>query len=441
MRRFLLIGNGGREHALATALAGSRVCSALYAYMGSPNPGIIGLSKGYKIGEFEELKSLLEFARESKTDIAVVGPEAALAAGVVDALERLGIKCFGPTKEGARLETSKGFTRQIMQKYGIPGLPKFKVFSKITGISQFMDEVKDFVVKPDGLTGGKGVKVLGEHLHSKDDALKYCEEVLGSHTAVIIEERLEGEEFSLMSITDGKTLAHCPAVQDHKRAYDGDSGPNTGGMGSYSDADHSLPFLREEDIKQAWEINSQMLQALNNELTSRYKGVMYGGFIATSQGVKLIEYNARFGDPEAENIFPILETDFGEIVKATVEGRLNRMDVRLKNKATVCKYIVPKGYPGNPQKGGEISIEEGIEAELYYASIIEENGRLIAQSSRSIAVVGIGDTINDAEAACQRGVEKIHGSVFYRRDIGTDALIQKRIAHMKRLRVAEKVIS
>jgi phosphoribosylamine--glycine ligase len=208
-----------------------------------------------------------------------------------------------------------------------------------------MEELGDFVVKPDGLTAGKGVKVFGEHLHSIDQAFAYATEVLETHPRVQIEERLEGEEFSLQTITDGRSVIHCPLVQDHKRAFAGDQGPNTGGMGSYSCADFSLPFLSDADVLQAHIISEKVIEALNAETGRPYKGVLYGGFIATADGVRLIEYNARFGDPEAMNVLPILDADFADLCFSVAEGTLGDTSWSFQSRATVCKYVVPEAYP------------------------------------------------------------------------------------------------
>ena len=204
------------------------------------------------------------------------------------------------------------------------------------------------------------MRVAGDHLHSQDDALSYCQELVSRGDEFVIEEKLIGQEFSLMSFCDGNTLKHMPAVQDHKRAYEGDTGPNTGGMGTYSDTNHSLPFLNDNDIAKAHAINTSTVRALKDKFGVGYKGVLYGGFITTAKGVKLIEYNARFGDPEAMNVLPLLDSDFVEICNGIANGTLENVDVKFQHKATVCKYAVPEGYPDNPTKGGPIAVS-GIE--------------------------------------------------------------------------------
>jgi phosphoribosylamine--glycine ligase len=306
----------------------------------------------------------------------------------------------------------------------------------LNGVTQFLNVLgENYVVKYDGLAGGKGVKVSGEHLHSHDEALAYCQELTDKGDEFVIEEKFIGEEFSLMSFCDGDTLKHMPAVQDHKRAYDGDTGPNTGGMGTYSDADQSLPFLTDDDITQAHEINLQTAKAVKDKFGEGYKGILYGGFMATANGVKLIEYNARFGDPEAMNVLSLLESDFIEICNGIADGSLNKVDVHFSNKATVCKYAVPEGYPDSPVKDEQIDISKIKNPDgLFYASVDIQNGKLVEVGSRTVAVVGMADSISNAEKIAEKEVSAIAGPLFHRSDIGTDMVIQKRINHMKSIR-------
>ena len=227
-----------------------------------------------------------------------------------------------------------------------------------------------------------------------------------------------------------------PAVQDHKRAYEGDTGPNTGGMGTYTDQNHSLPFLKTSDIQQAQNINVSVSEALKKEFGEGYKGILYGGFMATSEGVKVIEYNARFGDPEAMNVLSILETDFFEICDAISNGLLNKLDIAFQKKATVCKYAVPEGYPDSPVKGEPIYIDNNTEnlGEFFYASIDLKNNKLIELGSRTIAAVGIANTISEAEKIAEKKINCVKGPLFHRGDIGTNEIIQKRIKHMNHIR-------
>ncbi|MDP2268335.1 MAG: phosphoribosylamine--glycine ligase, partial [Deltaproteobacteria bacterium] len=371
----LLIGNGAREHALAEALLRSSHSPALFAYMKSKNPGIAALAERVKIGSYSDLPAIRDWAKAGSVAFAVIGPEDPLQNGVVDVLGELGIPSVGPTKNLARLETSKTFTRNLLAKYGIPGNPLFGNFSSAAGIEAFLDTMEDIVIKPDGLTGGKGVMVQGDHFSTRREALDICRSILSEHAWVTIEEKMEGEEYSLQCLTDGKTVVATPPVQDHKRRFNDDKGPNTGGMGSYSCADHSLPFLEPKDIEAGLAITQQVAEAVYRETGRRYRGVMYGGFMITKQGVRLLEYNARFGDPEAMNILPLLKTDFIDLCQAIMEGSLDRIKIEFAAQATVCKYIVPQEY-GLPQGGHDAPVrEEKIEigplsgAKLYYSSV------------------------------------------------------------------------
>ncbi|MFH1134127.1 MAG: phosphoribosylamine--glycine ligase [Nanoarchaeota archaeon] len=425
----LLIGGGAREHAIAEALASSG--AEVITLMPARNPGIMRLSSSYFIGKLVD-KELLTRIAARKPDFAVIGPEAPLDAGVVDFLEEKGVPCVGPIAELARLETSKTFTRQLMEKHAVPGMPRWRSFSTLEDIQDFIDEVGQVVLKPDGLTGGKGVKVQGEHFVDSEDAVAYCAEVLKTHPSIVVEEKLEGEEFSLQCLTDGKHIMMTPPAQDHKRAFEDDQGPNTGGMGSYSCENHLLPFLTYEDVEDALEITHGMVRALYSETGKRYKGVMYGGFMLTRKGVKLIEYNARFGDPETMNVLPLLETNFADICKAVCEASLNRIRPRFARKATVCKYVVPQGYPDKPVRDVPIEIGES-QARIYHASLEERKDGLFLLGSRAAAFLGIGDSVEEAEKIAQQGVESVKGPVFFRRDIGTKALLQKRINHMRQI--------
>jgi phosphoribosylamine--glycine ligase len=440
MPNILLVGNGAREHAMAEAIIRSQQNPRLFSFMKANNPGIASLSEKIQIGSYADLTAITGFAKENKIDFAVIGPEDPLNNGVVDALEKIGIPAVGPTKSLARLETSKSFTRNLVSLYKIPGNPQYKVFKEIDGVEAFLNELEGIVLKPDGLTGGKGVLVQGDHFSTKEEALKLCKQILAESSSLIIEEKFDGEEFSLQCLCDGKTVVGTPLVQDHKRRFDGDKGPNTGGMGSYSLADHSMPFLKPQDLQDGLEITRQVAAALLKETGSPYKGVMYGGFIATKNGVKLLEYNARFGDPEAMNILPLLKTDFVEICKHIIDGTLDKLKIEFEHKATVCKYVVPKGY-GLPADhpdaaSSKVKIEVGNvgKARLYYSSVDKKEDGLYLSSSRAIGIVGIADTLDEARKISEQGVKAIKGPVAYREDIGTDALIQKRIDHMNKIR-------
>ena len=432
----LLLGSGAREHAIARALACSPQNPAIACLAANNNPGIQKLAEEFKVGSISDPKSVVSFAQKCCAKLAIIGPEAPLEAGVSDALWNAGIPTVGPKKAHAQIETSKGFTRDLLAKYNIPGGPLYRRFDSLDGVAEFLEELgEDYVVKYDGLMGGKGVKVSGDHLHSHDEALDYCTKLVNRGGSFVVEEKLIGEEFSLMSFCDGEHLAHMPPVQDHKRAYEGDEGPNTGGMGSYSDADHSLPFLTDDDISHAQKINETTAQALKKEFSEGYKGVLYGGFIATADGVKLIEYNARLGDPEAMNVLPLLESDFVEVCHGIVNGNLDERNVSFSRRATVCKYAVPEGYPDSPVKGEPIDVSSVTDtSQLYYASVDMKDGTLIEAGSRTVAYVGIAGSLVKAEAKAGAEISKVRGPLFHRTDIGTTELIQKRVEHMQTLR-------
>lgn len=440
MMNVLLIGNGAREHAIAEAIVQSKHQPRLFSFMKANNPGITSLSEKVFIGSYSDLAAVNAFAKECRVDFAIIGPEDPLNNGVVDSLKEAGIPSVGPTKSLARLETSKSFTRNILSKYNIPGNPKFKIFTSMEGIKDFLDELDGIVVKPDGLTGGKGVMVQGDHFQSKEEALLYCKQVLTEHPSVIIDERLEGEEFSLQCLSDGKTVVATPPVQDHKRRFVDDKGPNTGGMGSYSCEDHALPFMDQKAVAEGLAITQKVAEAIYKETGEYYKGIMYGGFIITKSGIKLLEYNARFGDPEAMNTLPLLKTDFIDVCGAIIEGTLDRLNIEFEKKASVCKYIVPKGYglpkdhPDAQSTSAKIEMGDVGKARLYYASVDKRADGLYMSTSRAIGVVGIADSLGEAEQIAEKAVSAIKGPIDHRPDIGTKPLIEKRIRHMQQIR-------
>ena len=314
--------------------------------MSANNPGIVELASQVEIGQLDDVAAVVKFAEEMKPDFVFIGPELPLSVGIVDALAKVGIPSVGPNKFLAQLETSKGFTRDLLDKYKINANPLYQRFSSEEGMMEFTTKVDgQFVVKPDGLTGGKGVRVQGDHFQTSEEGLAYAKECLTKDNTVVLEEKLLGQEFSLMAFSDGQHLAFMPAVQDHKRAFNNDEGPNTGGMGSYSDSDHLLPFLTPDDIEAAKKIEYQTIEALKQEDEAGYKGILYGNFIKTKTGPKIIEYNARLGDPEAMNVLQILKTDLVDICQAVINGTLDKLKVEFENQATVCKYVVPEGYP------------------------------------------------------------------------------------------------
>ena len=436
VNKILVIGSGAREHAIVRALDRSHQEKEIFCLASNMNPGIAALCDELLIGNFNDPDFVVSYAQETGATLTIIGPENPLANGVTDALWGGGVKVVGPKKNLAQLETSKAFARDLLREYNIPGGPQYQTFNSLAGVTEFLNVLgENYVVKYDGLAGGKGVKVSGEHLHSHDEALAYCQELTDKSGDFIIEEKFIGEEFSLMSFCDGDTLKHMPVVQDHKRAYEGDTGPNTGGMGTYSDANHGLPFLSHDDILEAYEINVQTAKAVKDKFGEGYKGILYGGFMATANGVKLVEYNARFGDPEAMNVLSLLDSDFIAICNGIADGTLKNVDVKFQNKATVCKYAVPEGYPDSPVKNEQINVSKIENPDgLFYASVDIQNGKLVEAGSRTVAVVGMADSISNAEKIAEKEVSSVTGPLFHRTDIGTDTVIQKRINHMKSIR-------
>lgn len=437
----LLVGNGAREHAMAEAICKCDV--ALYSYMSKKNPGIARLSEQYFIGDICDAEKVASWAKSKDVELAIVGPEAPLEAGVVDALEKEGIDCASPSKTAARLETDKAYARDLMKKYDVPGAPIFAVLSTPEEVDEFVDSLSmDVVVKPAGLTGGKGVKIMGEHLEDRESVREYAKEIVsgdvGTMDKVVIEEKLVGEEFTLQAFVSPNEILGMPMVQDHKRAYEDDCGPNTGGMGSYTGPGYILPFLSEEDYEFGLDVIRKAIKALKDDTGVSYKGPIYGQFIATQNGLKLIEFNARFGDPEAMNVLTLFKGDFVSVMRAMVSGGLEDVDASFETKATVCKYLVPEGYPTNPASGEEITANEeaieGVGAKLFYAAVDENNNHITTTSSRAAALVATGESIEKAEKTVERSVKFIRGPLVHRKDIGTEELIQRRFTHMRALR-------
>jgi phosphoribosylamine---glycine ligase len=436
-KKVIIIGNGAREHVIAETLRRSPQSPEVFTFGTAKNPGLVALSSGYELGAGTDFEALRSFVKYVEPDFVIPGPEAPIAAGVTDMLEEMGVRSVAPHKTVARLESSKAFTRDLLKKYEIPGNPKFKVFTTPEGLGDYMENELEgqFVVKADGLKGGKGVQVVGDHLKNVAEGVEYATECVLDAGQVVIEEKFVGQEFSLMSFADGHSIVDMVPVQDHKRAYEGDKGPNTGGMGTYSDANHLLPFLTEQNLADAHEITRQVLAALYEETGTRFVGIMYGGFIVTKNGVRLIEYNARFGDPEAMNCLSLLKTDFVDVCEAQLHGELAGMTIDFERQATVCKYVVPEGYPVASVKGEKIEIGPlPANVKTYFSSVDGRDDGLYLMGSRAVAFVGHGDSLEEAEKAAQLACEAVKGPVFYRKDIGTKALIDERIKMMEGLR-------
>lgn len=438
----LVVGGGAREHAICDAVRRSKT-TTLFSVMSNLNPGIERLSKEHLLTKETQIQDIVSFAKQKHIDIALIGPEAPLEAGLTDTLLKEKIQTCAPTKNAARIETDKQWMRWLLGTYHIPGQLKHQSFTDPLEAHAFIQDLDAQVaIKPIGLTGGKGVQVAGDHFNGTSEAMEYVTKVInqriGGAAKVLIEEKAIGEEFTLQAFTDGKHLVPLPAVQDHKRLLPDDKGPNTGGMGSYSCTDGLLPFLTQQDYDQGVRILQDIIHALEKE-KSTYIGPIYGQFILTAQGIKIIEINARFGDPEAMNVLPLLQTDYIQLCTAMLDTTLSSTDIHIDNKSTVCKYVVPEGYGVKSMVGEPIHVDEKAlqktGAMLFYASVNKKNDHILTGSSRSLAVVGTSQTLEEAEKTCEKALSCITGDhLFIRHDIGTKKLLQKRINHMKEIR-------
>lgn len=437
--KVLVVGGGGREHCVVETLR--RADAEVLAVMSNQNPGIRRVAEESVVHDVTDVPWIVAWAEARGADLAVIGPESPLAAGLGDALDAAGIPVASPTKAAAEIETNKEFTRDLMREHRIPGLLDYWAFDNLATFAAWLKDCEiELVVKPLGLTGGKGVKVMGDHLANYEEVLEYGREILesriGGTSRFLVEEKVVGEEFSLQCLTDGKTVVPSPLAQDHKRALEGDKGPNTGGMGSYGDADHLLPFLTAKDRDQAVSICRKVVDAMRKRGTP-FKGCLYGGFIATREGVRVLEFNARFADPESMNVLPLFAGDFAETCERIATGSL-KSNVTFHKKATVCKYVVPMGYGTKSVAGERLVVDEaGIAAtgaHLYYASVNEGEGAVVTTTSRALAVVGIHHALEKAEHQAEEALQFVNGNAYVRHDIGTKAAIRRKVERMTRLR-------
>jgi phosphoribosylamine--glycine ligase len=416
--KVLLLGSGGREHALAWKLASSPLLSKLYAAPG--NPGIA------QEAELVDLKvsdnaAVEAFCKEKKIDLVVVGPEAPLVAGLVDRLNAAKIKAFGPIAAAAQLEGSKSFTKQLCAENDIPTAGYAEFYDK-TQAKQYLDlHGAPIVLKADGLHAGKGVVVA----MTKEEAIAALGQVfsMGSDDPVVIEEFLEGEEASYFCFIDGETVLPLTSAQDHKRVFDGDKGPNTGGMGAYSPAPVFTPEVERRTLE---EIVRPTARALVKAGTS-YRGVLYVGLMITKDGPKLIEYNVRFGDPECQVLMPRLKDDLLTLMLATCDGTLGKMSVRWKDEVAITVVLATKGYPGAYQSGSEIrGLDQAGQVEgvtIFHAGTKRDGNRILAAGGRALNVTATGKTVKEAQSRAYKAVDLIDWPEgFCRRDIGWRAL-------------------
>lgn len=422
--RILLIGGGGREHALAWKLAQSDKVEKIFAAPG--NPGIAMLKKCSCIDlKLDDLEKVADYAEEESIDLTVVGPEATLVAGIADVFKRRGLPVFGPSKAAAQLEGSKAFSKELMAKYNIP-TAFFKICEDMETAKAYVKEKgAPIVVKADGLAAGKGVVVA----MTEEEALEAIEEMMGDHkfgnagARVVLEEYMEGEEASLLAFTDGKTVVPMLAAQDHKRIFDNDQGPNTGGMGTYAPAPVMTDILR---LKATERILKPIVAAMAKEGTP-YQGCLYAGLMIKDDVIKVVEFNCRFGDPETQVVLPLLESDLAEIMLACATGTLDQADVAWSDKAAVCVVMASGGYPESYETGKVITGLAEADAQentvVFHAGTKNAAGSIVTAGGRVLGVTAVDDNIRAARDRAYAAVENIKfDGAFYRKDIAWRAL-------------------
>ena len=414
----LVIGSGGREHALYWKLSESPQTEQIYAIPGNPGMGALAAIA------LDDHAAILRFVKEHEIGLVVVGPEVPLMNGLVDELEAAGIRAFGPRANAAEIEGSKSFAKDLMKKYGIP-TARYEVFTAAEPARAYIrQEGAPIVVKADGLAAGKGVIVA----MTEQEALDAVDAIMEDHSfgdagaRVVIEEFMEGEEASLLAFTDGTTIRPMISAQDHKRAYDGDRGPNTGGMGTYAPAPVMTPEMTERAVE---EILKPTIAAMAME-GRVYRGCLYLGLMVTADGPKVVEFNARFGDPETQVVLPLLDSDLVAIMCACADGTLADVPIRWKDGAAVCVVLASGGYPGHYEKGQEIhglADAEAMGALVFHAGTAMKDGKLVTNGGRVLGVVGRGADISSAVDAAYAAATKISfKDAYYRKDIAHRAL-------------------
>ena len=413
----MLIGGGGREHVIAKYVARNHKVENFYALPG--NGGISKYATCVKISA-EDIDSIVNFARDNTIDFAIVAPDDPLALGAVDRLEEIGVKCFGPSQNAAIIESSKVFAKELMTKYNIP-TAKYKIFTDINeALSHVALSDCPIVIKADGLAKGKGVTVA-ENFKQAREAIMSCmkDKTFGkSGERILIEECLRGPEVTVLAFTDGKTIVPMISSMDHKRAYDGNKGPNTGGMGVVAPNFYYTDELAEECMNK---IFLPTMNAMNKE-GRKFKGCLYFGLMLTKDGPKVIEYNCRFGDPEAEAVLPLLESDLFEIMLAVRDEKLDEVEVKFKNAASCCVVCASNGYPANYLTGYEIDFGEAEKipgVEIFHAGTKYENGKYLTSGGRVLAVTAVDKDLSSAREKAYEAVKLINfDGMRYRTDIG-----------------------
>lgn len=421
--KLLVVGSGGREHAIIKALKKDPRAEVIYALPG--NGGIAADAVTVPVGA-KDIPGIVAFAKEKQVDYAVVAPDDPLVLGAVDALEEVGVPCFGPRADAAIIEGSKAFSKELMKKYGIP-TARYETFSDEKAAESYIDGLPDgnIVVKADGLALGKGVIIAENREQAKEAvrAMMLDGKFGASGRKVVIEEFLTGPEVSVLSFTDGETVVPMVSSMDHKRAHDGDTGLNTGGMGVVA----PNPYYTEEIAAECMEkIFLPTVRAMKAEGRT-FKGCLYFGLMLTPDGPKVIEYNCRFGDPETQAVLPLMQSGLLEVMLACTEGRLKDADVRFSDKASCCLVKASEGYPEKYESGYEITVDGELDAELYIAGAKLDGDRLLTAGGRVLGVTAVADTLAEAVEKAYREGEKVRfANQFFRHDIGARALAAKR---------------
>lgn len=421
--KILVVGGGGREHAIIKKLKENKVVDTIYALPG--NGGIAKDAECIDIGA-KDIEKITEFAAANDIDFAVVAPDDPLALGAVDALEAIGIKCFGPDKAAAVIESSKVFSKELMKKYGIP-TAEYEVFDDMDKALAYLETAAvPAVIKADGLALGKGVVIAETRDDAKAAVRSMMEErVFGeSGSRIVIEEFLTGPEVSVLSFTDGKTIVPMISSQDHKRALDGDRGLNTGGMGCIA----PNPYYTEEIAQRCMkEIFIPTMEAMNKEGRT-FKGCLYFGLMLTADGPKVIEYNCRFGDPETQVVLPLLESDLLDIMQAVADERLADTEVAFSKNSACCVVMASEGYPAAYEKGFEIAADKLPDnTDIFIAGAKLENGRLLTSGGRVLGVTAVSENLAKAIDDAYAAVKKVSfKNAYYRKDIGSRALEAER---------------
>lgn len=416
--KVMVIGGGGREHAIIKSLRKNANIEELYALPG--NGGIALDATCVAIGA-KEMDKITSFAAEKGIEFAVVAPDDPLVLGVVDALEAIGVPCFGPNKAAALLEGSKVFSKNLMKKYNIP-TAAYEVFTDLAAALRYLDEAPiPTVVKADGLALGKGVIIAETREDAKAAVRSMMEDkIFGeSGSQVVVEEFLTGPEVSVLTFTDSKTMIPMVSSMDHKRALDGDQGLNTGGMGTIAPNPYYTKEIAERCMQ---EIFLPTMAAMNHE-GRPFKGCLYFGLMLTEQGPKVIEYNCRFGDPETQVVLPLLESDLLTIMQATAAEKLAETEVKFRSGAACCVVMASQGYPGSYETGFTITIPSDLDAQVYVAGAKLTDGELKTAGGRVLGVTAVGDTLKAAVDNAYEQTARVHfENAYYRKDIGQRAL-------------------